>query len=848
MFPGPFHLGMIHPLPRTTMKNISTPLRRIAIACVIVSTPIQVIQANVQPPSLTSEGVFQTPGWEVLVFCNWYDGLFSDAKISSVEMIHHGERTVTNGDVRLDVTPEQWDAIPTFKERNIDESSGKVTARLHYPEHDWDYAIVVEPTGKPLQLKLRVEIDSPVPEALQGRAGFNLEFLPSAYFGKTFVVSDHAQAFPLYPAGNVEVLDDGRVQATPLATGATFVMAPEDVSRRIRITSESSGKLALYDGRSKAQNGWFVLRETLPSDVTGTVIEWTIEGSAISDWVRKPVIAHSQVGYRPQDLKVAMLEMDPNAAISGPIELIRIQPSGERERVLQWTPESPQRYLRYDYYRFDFSEVSESGLYQIQYDGVTTAAFPIRQPAYDAAWHATLDVFFPVQMDHMFVNEAYRVWHGASHLDDALQAPPNHEHFDLYAMGPSTDTEFEPGETIPGLNIGGWYDAGDYDIRTQTQYAVVLNLVRLAEQYGVTRDNTSVNWDTREVELHQPDGTCDLLQQIKHGTLALIAQHRAVGHAIPGIVAAHLHQYTHLGDGVTKTDNRFYDASLGEQEVDGDRSGKFDDRWAFTTHTTALNYGSAAALAAASRVLGEIDPDLAIECLETATRVWAYEQTHEPATFRWGNTTGGRIESEQLKAAVELWLATRESRYLETVQALIPDRAQSFMWDAANFLRVYADLPEQAQQRIRALSLELRDFMEPMLHENPFAVPITRGGWAGNGAVVGYGLTQHALHQVFPDEFDGSGTLRSLHYLLGTHPGSDLSFVSAVGARSQQVAYGTNRADFSFIAGGVVPGVLILKPDFPENKDDWPFFWGQNEYVVNVASSYMLLVHAARSL
>lgn len=37
--------------------------------------------------------------------------------------------------------------------------------------------------------------------------------------------------------------------------------------------------------------------------------------------------------------------------------------------------------------------------------------------------------------------------------------------------------------------------------------------------------------------------------------------------------------------------------------------------------------------------------------------------------------------------------------------------------------------------------------------------------------------------------------------------------------------YGNNRADYSFIAGGVVPGIIIVKPDFPENKDDWPFLW-----------------------
>lgn len=44
------------------------------------------------------------------------------------------------------------------------------------------------------------------------------------------------------------------------------------------------------------------------------------------------------------------------------------------------------------------------------------------------------------------------------------------------------------------------------------------------------------------------------------------------------------------------------------------------------------------------------------------------------------------------------------------------------------------------------------------------------------------------------------------------------------------------------------PGVLILNPAFPENKEDWPFLWGENEYVVNLGASYLYLVHAAMDL
>ena len=54
---------------------------------------------------LNDLGYFETRGLNVLAFSNWYDGLFSDAKISGLELIHHEVRTDTNGDVRLSPTP-----------------------------------------------------------------------------------------------------------------------------------------------------------------------------------------------------------------------------------------------------------------------------------------------------------------------------------------------------------------------------------------------------------------------------------------------------------------------------------------------------------------------------------------------------------------------------------------------------------------------------------------------------------------------------------------------------------------------------------------------------------------------
>ena len=64
----------------------------------------------------------------------------------------------------------------------------------------------------------------------------------------------------------------------------------------------------------------------------------------------------------------------------------------------------------------------------------------------------------------------------------------------------------------------------------------------------------------------------------------------------------------------------------------------------------------------------------------------------------------------------------------------------------------------------------------------------------------------------------------------------------------RKVTYGNNRADFRFIAGGIVPGVLLLKPDFLENKDDWPFLWGENECVIDTGAAWVLLSGAVNNM
>ena len=805
---------------------------------------------------------FETRGLNVLVFSNQYNGFFFDEKTAGIELIHHGVRTVTGGAVRLQPTPEQWDLIPTMTERTVDKKNNSIEVKLRYPDYDFDSKVTV--TAKDNGVVIRVSLDKPLPEKLVGNAGFNLEFLPSAYFEKTFLADGQPGIFPLYPSSDAEVRplsqkipqfngystfdDRGRKEflvPDPLATCRTLVLAPEDPERRVRIQS-STGDLMLFDGRILAQNGWFVVRSLIPANTTGTVVEWYVEPNTVPNWMRKPVIGFSQVGYHPSQNKIAVIELDKNDTPLKTATLYQVTPEGKFVARLTNDIQPWGDYLRYNYVKFDFSSVSDSGLYVIRYGDQQTDAFRISTRVYNNVWHPTLDVWFPVQMDHMLVREAYRIWHGVPFLDDALQAPVNIRHFDGYWMDSTTHTKYKPLEHIPGLDVGGWFDAGDFDIETGHHCTTIQSFVDAWEEFAPKRDQTFVDQKTRFVEIHRPDGKPDILEQIEHGTLQLVAQFKNVGFAVRGINFPYLYEYHHLGDGSTITDNRLYNPKLKPYETDGLTSGTPDDRWVFTPKFPGLNYSAAAALAAASRALKGYNDELSAEALAIAERAWVNERKEPPpprGMMMWflGNSECG--------AALQLFITTKDQQYSRRFNELIwPQLDSALAWNITTAAKAVPYMPAEYKSRLEKYVLKYRGEIDKLSRQNPYGVLIGTRGWAGDAELINWSITNYYLNKSYPDVIGREYVYKALDYVFGCHPYSNISFVAGVGTVSKKRTYGSNRADFSFIAGGVVPGVLLLKPDFLENKEDWPFLWGENECVIDICADYIFLANAVNEL
>jgi hypothetical protein len=155
-----------------------------------------------------------------------------------------------------------------------------------------------------------------------------------------------------------------------------------------------------------------------------------------------------------------------------------------------------------------------------------------------------------------------------------------------------------------------------------------------------------------------------------------------------------------------------------------------------------------------------------------------------------------------------------------------------------------ADFRKQLEAAVRSYVAEL----DTELAATPFGVPPSRGSWGGSIAVADLGVRMYFLHKAFPEIVGTDYTLRAANYVLGTHPVSSTSYVSSVGTVSKVKAYGNNRADGTFIPGGVIPGYVVIKPDFPECIDDFGFLWFEDEYVIDVASRWILAANAANAL
>ena len=321
----------------------------------------------------------------------------------------------------------------------------------------------------------------------------------------------------------------------------------------------------------------------------------------------------------------------------------------------------------------------------------------------------------------------------------------------------------------------------------------------------------------------------DILQQIENGALTVVRSYQALGRLYRGIICNNLRQYVLLGDAAAMTDGKI---------------GNDDDRWIYTEDNPMRALSTVAQLAGASRALKGYNDALSKECLDIATTV--YDQTQ----------VSGFMEGMKMQAAVELYLTTGQQSYLDFIldhQEMAIKGINRSGWFMARVVQKMETMNDERArtfaEAFRAALAGYRAALEKQAAETPYGVPYRPSIWGAGWDIQRFGFEYYFLTSAYPDIFPKETVFNALNFILGCHPGSNnASFASGVGAKSATVAYGLNRADWSYIPGGVVSGTALIRPDFPEFLE-FPFLWQQVEYVLGGGSShYMFLVLAAQQL
>lgn len=783
--------------------------------------------------TLNKKGYLEMPGLNVTVFAD----IYPDGHQTGVTIIQHGERVVANGDIRFEVSPGQWSPIPKAGEETINEVTNTISRALWFPDSSKnnkgfnpiqypDLLLKYKVNVSPLHgssFKITVDLDEPLPIEWVGKIGFNIELFPGHLFGRTFLIDDQSGIFPLQANGPL-VIDKDQQITQALGKGKVLTIVPENDLQRIKF--ESNGELALYDARGNHNNAWFVVRELLAANKTINALEWTITPNVVKNWLYEPVFHISQVGYHPNQTKKLVIETDQQLEQIDSIKLIKLTADGKKAEA-QFKAEKWGNFLRYNYFIVDFTPIKDEGMYIFESNNISSNPFQISKNVYkNHVWQPVIDYFLPVQMCHVRVNDCYRVWHDACHLDDALMAPTNLNHFDGYRQDSSTYCDYKPYDKVSGLDEGGWHDAGDYDLRVESQIGTIALLSMMIEEFGLNYDATSIDDKNRIVEIHKSDGKNDIIQQIEHGLKSVLGGYRALGRLYRGIICPTLDQYVLLGDAAAMTNNVKWESSMPIELR--------DDRLVFTEENNSKQCMVGAGLATASRALEKHNTELSNECIKTALALW--------------ETSGKNSKpcNSKVQLAAELLLTSRDQKFADELYQMedyIIKNSNQTAWCVGRALSLLKN--EKFKLKLKEAVIKDASKIKQEANNTPFGVPYRPHIWGHAWTNQRFGVEQYFVHKAWPDVTSSEYFINALNFNLGVHPGKNTaSFASGIGSKSVNVAYGINRADWSYIPGGVVSGTALIRPDLPELKE-WPYFWQQTEYVIGGGSSnFMFLVLA----
>src|SRR5215207_11230456 len=150
------------------LKNIPRKVSLVTAVCLVLSQVIlPAPRAQVRDDAATLRinelEYLEMPGLDVMLAHDYY----AESHQGGVGVIQNGLRVATNGDLRLEPTPGQWQPVPKVGKRVVDRVKGEISVRMEYPDPEknrrgfnpliypdlnFSYVIKIRPAGQSFKI------------------------------------------------------------------------------------------------------------------------------------------------------------------------------------------------------------------------------------------------------------------------------------------------------------------------------------------------------------------------------------------------------------------------------------------------------------------------------------------------------------------------------------------------------------------------------------------------------------------------------------------------------------------------------------------------------------------------
>lgn len=450
-------------------------------------------------------------------------------------------------------------------------------------------------------------------------------------------------------------------------------------------------------------------------------------------------------------------------------------------------------------WRGDFSDLHTLGDYRIEVPGVGSSyPFPIKTDIYNPLLKLSIRSYY-----------FQRCGVDVSDLETGLNHPPCHTDDGLMAR---TDEFHQAGDFIGSR--GGWHDAGDYGKYTTTTAVTAAQLMIAYELWP--EKFTDGQLDIPE----SGNGLPDILDEVRIELNWLMTMQRPDGAVYHKLAGKHWAAFDNPDH--DRVQRYIYGISTAD-------TGKF-----------------AAAMAIATRVFREVDPEFAEKAERAAEKAWQYLSLH---TFAWdhlitdddGSGAYGSNDDQRDRLWAALELSALKTDYLpvaELKDAVLRLEPADIGWNNASLLGLFdyirsshadpglskmaaAKLTETAERNIQAAKKSGYEY----------TLGFSQFYWASNKEGLSRGITLVLANIIAAKPEYRKIALAQLDFILGFNPLSKC-FVS--GAGSNPVTKLHHRWCDS--AGKPIPGLLAGGPNNRAESGVEPYGKGPFSYLDATAS------------